>query len=86
MTGPASPARVAIPPMKERRSLEAGPDSRFGFFDMAPASDLNLSNGAILDALWFPLRLFLLSITEIVYLSMKIVKTPNLETPNIDNS
>jgi hypothetical protein len=42
--------------MKERRSLEAGPDSRFGFFDMAPASDLNLSNGAILDALWFPLR------------------------------
>jgi hypothetical protein len=37
--------------MKERRSLKAGPDSRFGFFDVVPASDFSLSNGAILDAL-----------------------------------
>jgi hypothetical protein len=53
ITEPANPApRVAIPPMKERRSLKAGgPDSRFGFFDVVPASDFSLSNGAILDAL-----------------------------------
>src|SRR5438105_4115440 len=52
MAEPANPApRVAIPPMKERRSLKADPDSRFAFFDVVAASDFRLSNGAILDAL-----------------------------------
>src|SRR4029077_5739029 len=51
-TEPANPApRVAMPPRKERRSLKAGPDSRFGFFDIVPSSDFRLSNGAVLDAL-----------------------------------
>jgi hypothetical protein len=38
MAEPASPApRVAIAPIKERRSLNADPDSRFsGFFDVIP--------------------------------------------------
>src|SRR6266446_2424131 len=37
-TEPANPApRVAIAPIKERRSLNADPDSRFsGFFDVIP--------------------------------------------------
>jgi hypothetical protein len=52
ITEPANPApRVAIAPIKERRSLDADPGSRFSrFFDAIPASHLRLSNGAILDA------------------------------------
>jgi len=51
ITEPAKPApKVAMRPMKERRSLKAGLDSRFGsFFKVVPASRLRLSNGAILD-------------------------------------
>jgi hypothetical protein len=51
MTEPAKPApKVAMPPMKERRSLKAGLDWRFGsFFNVAPLSSLRLPNGAILD-------------------------------------
>jgi hypothetical protein len=50
MTEPAKPApKVAMPPMKERRSLKAGLDSRFGSsFKVVPASLPRLSNGAIL--------------------------------------
>jgi len=42
MTEPAKPApKVAMPPMKERRSLRAGLDSRFdSFFNVVPASHL----------------------------------------------
>src|SRR5437879_4902915 len=42
MTEPAKPApKVAMPPMKERRSLKAGLDSRFGSsFKVVPASHL----------------------------------------------
>jgi hypothetical protein len=49
MTEPANPApRVAMAPMKERRSLNGGPDSRFSrFFDVVSASHLGLSNGAL---------------------------------------
>ena len=50
-TEPANPApKVAMRPMKERRSLKADPDSRFcSFFDVVPASHLRLSNAARLD-------------------------------------
>jgi len=50
MTEPARPApKVAMPPMKERRSLKAGLDPRFGSsFNVVPASLPRLSNGAIL--------------------------------------
>jgi hypothetical protein len=49
---PANPAaNVAMPPMKERRSLDTDPDSRFlGFFDVFPALHLRLSKGAVLDS------------------------------------
>src|SRR5712691_7786851 len=65
MTEPANPApRVAIAPIKERRSLNAGPDSRFRrFFDVIPAPLAVIA-----------LRRF--SITEIVYLSIKITLDP----------
>jgi len=51
ITEPAKPApKVAMRPMKERRSLKAGLDSRFdSFFKVVPASRLRLSNRAILD-------------------------------------
>jgi len=51
ITEPAKPApKVAMPPMKERRSSKACLDSRFGsFFKAVPASPLRLSKGAILD-------------------------------------
>jgi hypothetical protein len=47
---PASPAAsVAMPPMKQRRSLNTDPDSGFrGFFEVAGASDFRLSNVTIL--------------------------------------
>src|ERR1700674_207207 len=62
MTEPANPApRVAIAPIKERRSLNADPDSRFRrFFDVIPNPHLSFSA--------FPR----FSITEIAYLSIKI--------------
>jgi hypothetical protein len=45
MAEPANPApRVATAPMKERRSLSAGPDSRFRrFFDVIPNPLLSFS-------------------------------------------
>jgi hypothetical protein len=62
ITEPANPApRVAIAPIKERRSLNACPDSRFRrFFDVIPNPPLVVLS----------LRRF--SITEIVNLSIKI--------------
>jgi hypothetical protein len=50
---PASPAaRVAMPPMKDRRSLDTVTDSRFcGFFPVISASHLKLSNLRLLDVL-----------------------------------
>jgi hypothetical protein len=61
MTEPANPApRVAMAPIKERRSFNADPDSRFGrFFDVIPTPTCRS----------YPSRF---SITEIVYLSIKI--------------
>ena len=61
ITEPASPApRVAIAPRKERRSLNADPDLRFSrSFDVIPAPTCRS----------YPSRF---SITEIVYLSIKI--------------
>lgn len=72
----ASPAaNVAMPPMKERRSLHTDADSRFrGFFDVARASDFRLFTVTI--PFCDPNRLgrgaFGISITEILYLSIKI--------------
>ena len=56
ITEPANPApKVAMPPRKERRPLNAEPDSRFfRFFDVVPASRLRLSNGAILGSPSWP--------------------------------
>jgi hypothetical protein len=56
MTEPANPApKVAMTPMKERRPLNADPDSRFcGFFDVVPALHLRLSNGAIFGSFLWP--------------------------------
>jgi hypothetical protein len=66
ITEPANPApRVAIAPIKERRSLNAGPDSIFRrFFDVIPEPPLII----------LTLRRF--SITEIDYLSIKIILNP----------
>src|SRR5258708_25283841 len=63
ITEPANPApRVAIAPIKERRSLIAGPDSiSRRFFDVIPEPPLII----------FTLGRF--SITEIAYLSIKII-------------
>ena len=47
MTEPANPApRVAMAPMKERRSLNAGPDSRLSSFSERGDISSNASRGA----------------------------------------
>ena len=79
ITEPANPApRVAIAPIKERRSLNAGPDSRFSrFSDAIPTPICRAYRSR-------------LSITEIVYLSIKIalgdpIKTYKLSRKTILN-
>src|ERR1700730_113414 len=69
MTEPANPApKVAMPPIKERRCLNADPDSRFcGFFDVVPASHLRLSNGAILGSSSWPESVRLIRLAPFYY-------------------
>src|SRR5439155_20947853 len=83
MIEPARPARkLAMQPRKERRSLKAGIDSRFGCcFNVVPGSHLRLPNGASSIRLSGPKAArptcFTFSITETVCLSIKILDKPH---------